>query len=1246
MNKRKAFPMTISLAKMAKRKENGNTAGTASFLSMLRYADSNDWCLLCAGLAASVFVGLVPPLTSLIYRNINDVLMRGQAQYSNGTLDIEKFSTKITVHVWQYFLLGTNSFIFANIMMASFSALCERQVHKIRMKLFEAILNQDIEWFESNGFGSLTEIMSSGIEKIKQGASDKVAIALQAMSTMVATVVIALTMSWKMTLVMLITAPFIVLSFFGSFRAMSASMRTQAGAYSSAGAVAEEVIGGIRTVASFNAQFLEIERYEKLLRIGQKMGIKKAMVISLFQGLNLMTVFVSAGIMFWYGTILVLDGQISPGTVLAVFMATLLGSVRVGLAFPQINVIIAAKLAAGEIFKIIDQKPVLNSSDPSRMKPDTVNGRLKFSNVHFSYPSRPSVKVLNGVSFTVEAGQKVALVGPSGCGKSTIISLLMRYYKFNQGSLTLDGICISDLNTEWIRNTVGIVSQESVLFATTVAENIRMGKEDATIEEMIDACKVANAHEFILKLPEGYNTFVGKGGIQLSGGQKQRLAIARAIIRHPKILLLDEATSALDTVSDSLVQKALDVTSSGRTMITVAHRLSTIRNSNKIIVLDKGKVVECGTHDELMDHTDGMYRNLVMAQEIASEPKSNDHLELDAGMARESFRTRRSSTSIKHTKDSDKAMEKFEEKSTRSASIMDILSFSRPELSIITAGCLLAIIRGASWPLFSIILGRIFTAFSVTIGQTGDVATGQAITSSIAFAVLGLICGSATFSSGALMGMAGEKMTMRLRLAVFKNILRQDGSYFDAGNNSTGKLTSRLATDASNVQAAIDQRLADVLQSIVSLIAGCAVAFFYGWNVAIIGIAAALVMGIFQTMISKHLKRRTMQDMILAEEATQIAAESIGYVRTIQSMNLQKSLYNAFCASCQVPHRLSITRGLWQSLFYAISTSTTAFNYGVINLFGLFMIRGGYTTPYAVFQVIEALTVASITVMLTAAYFPEFLRAKVSAELMFRMMRKEPKIDSLSDKGLVAPIRGNVDVSDVHFAYQNGQRQLVLNGIKMSASLGKTVALVGPSGCGKSTVIHLLERFYDALGGNIRIDGIDIRKYNIRHIRNAMAMVEQEPTVFNLSIGQNIAYGLKSSQSQVEAAAKLANIHAFVESLPQKYDTMIGPRGVQLSGGQKQRIAIARAVIRNPQILLLDEATSALDTESEKVVQEALDRVSSGRTCIVIAHRLSTIQSADVIIVMKDGRVAETGNHQELLHRKGLYYRLVQKQSK
>uniref|UniRef100_A0A1I8A8S6 ABC-type xenobiotic transporter n=1 Tax=Steinernema glaseri TaxID=37863 RepID=A0A1I8A8S6_9BILA len=1244
----------------------------ASFRDMLRYADRTDWLLLVCGILCCAITGAIAPLGSVLFRGITDTLIAGQRDYVDGTLDYSLYAENISYYAWLYFGLGVLMFLVSDIAMSCLFTVCQRQVHEIRKRFFSAIMKQDMEWFDHNEVGALTHRMSAGIDRIKDGMGDKCGVLLQACANFVSGIIIGFCLSWKMTLVMLIVVPFVVASLYASSKILSHASRKEMSAYAAAGAIADEVFGGIRTVMSFNAQLFEIDRYAEKLKYAREMGIRKATVTGIFTGAFLFILFGSMSIAFWFGTTLVMSGDVSPGTVFGVFWAVLLGAMRLGQAVPQISVIVAGKLSAGEIFSIIDRKPKIDCTSKSGMTINDIKGKISFSNVHFHYPTRPNVKILNGVSYDIEPGQTVALVGHSGCGKSTMIGLLLRYYEQESGTVTIDGVPLDKLNVEWIRNTIGIVSQEPILFATTIENNLRMGKTDLTEQEMVEACQMANAHEFISRLPMGYKTIIGEGGVKLSGGQKQRIAIARALVRNPKILLLDEATSALDTESEAAVQKALESARHGRTTVTIAHRLSTVRTADKIIVFDHGNIVESGTHEQLME-MDAVYRQLVKAQEIEEGAEDTviddvDPSAIDRAGDRHTGKSRRSggdsyrksverqrmSAKLRASMTNSKGVQEeidseieekqyeLEDEGEERASLADIFRFSRPEMPLVGCALIATVIRGLSWPVFSIIYGKMFLALS-----TADFSTtaSDTIVNSISFMILAIVSGASTFSSGTLFGTAGERMTMRLRVSVYKNLLRQDGAFFDKAEYSVGKLSTRLATDAPNVQAAIDQRLAEVLQGVVSLIAGVCIAFYFGWNMAPIGVATAVTLVILQSLVSQYLKFRGVKDNEVAQEASQLATESIEHVRTIQALAKQEFMYGLFCKASERPHKRAIIRGLWQSVSYAMSSSFYLINFGIAYRFGLWLVLNNYTTPFVVFQVIEALNMASMTVLAAASYFPEYLRARLSAGLLFGLMNKKSKIDNMSEEGAITEISGNIALRDVYFAYPNMPQSTILNGLSLQAGFGQTVALVGPSGCGKSTVIQLVERYYDTLGGKLEFDGHDVRSINIRHLRSHIALVGQEPTLFNLSIRDNITYGMSDvSDDKVIEAAKLANIHSFVDSLPDKYDTNVGAKGSQLSGGQKQRIAIARAIIRNPRILLLDEATSALDTESEKVVQEALDKARMGRTCLVVAHRLSTIQNADLIVVAKDGRVIEMGNHLQLLARKGLYYRLVEKQ--
>uniref|UniRef100_A0A915IP35 Uncharacterized protein n=1 Tax=Romanomermis culicivorax TaxID=13658 RepID=A0A915IP35_ROMCU len=378
----------------------------------------------------------------------------------------------------------------------------------------------------------------------------------------------------------------------------------------------------------------------------------------------------------------------------------------------------------------------------------------------------------------------------------------------------------------------------------------------------------------------------------------------------------------------------------------------------------------------------------------------------------------------------------------------------------------------------------------------------------------------------------------------------------------------------------------------------------------------------------------------------QIASEGVENIRTVQALTREKTFYDSFVAHLNGPYKQALIQTQYHSVSYAFAQCVIFFLYAACFRFGGYLIEIGDTSPLNVFKVFFAITFCGMTLSWATAYFPDFIKARFSAALIFKMMREKPVIDNMSAAGLKEQLEGNVTLKDIQFSYPSRQNVQILRHLDLKVEKGQTVALVGPSGCGKSTIVNLLERFYDPIGGSVLYDENDLKILNLQSLRQQVSLVSQEPVLFNCSLLENISYGLTDVRyDKVTNAAKMANIHSFILGLPEGYQTKVGERGVMLSGGQKQRVAIARALIRDPKILILDEATSALDTENEKLVQEALDRAREGRTCIVIAHRLSTVQNATKIAVIKHGRIVEEGSHSDLVNKRGIYYSLTEKQN-
>ncbi|CAB3405728.1 unnamed protein product [Caenorhabditis bovis] len=1260
------------------------TAKKVSIFTLYRYTTVFERVLLVIGAFVAMCTGAGLPLMSILQGSVTQAFINEQyilmhnttiLPGTNQTYTNQDFSNDVMKVVWGYAGMTIGMWIAGQSTVTCFLYVCEKMNNRMRREFVKAILRQDISWFDTNNSGTLATKLFDNLERVKEGTGDKIGMGFQYFSQFLTGFIVAFTHSWKLTLVMLAMTPIQVICGFAIAKSMSTFAISETIKYAKAGKVVEETISNIRTVVSLNGLRHELARYAAAVKEARKSGILKGFFLGISFGCMQAANFASFALAFYIGVGWVHDGSLTPGDMLTTFSSVMMGSMALGLAGPQLAVLGTAQGAASSIFEVLDRKPVINSASKEGKKDMKIKGDITVEDVHFSYPSRPDVPILRGMNIRVNAGQTVALVGSSGCGKSTIISLLLRYYNVLKGKISIDGVNIEDINIEFLRTNVAVVSQEPVLFNCSIEENIRLGRENITREEMVQACRMANAEKFIRTLPNGYATLVGDRGTQLSGGQKQRIAIARALVRNPKILLLDEATSALDAESEGIVQEALDKAAKGRTTIIIAHRLSTIRNADLIVSCKDGKVVEVGDHRTLMAQQ-GLYYDLVTAQtftdavDIGAHAKvsrensvqmPSDHEALSRQLSdmTDAAARLRSSTMVSVTNiisepveekrigknDVNRLKEELEETGGRKTNLFEIIMVARQHIVYIVLGLSAACIGGLIYPTYSIF----FTSFINVFSKSPDDLLPQGHFWALMFLVLAGIQGTVAFCMTFFMGIASENLTMDLRNKLFRNVVSQHMGYFDSPNHAAGKICTRLATDVSNLRASIDFRFSTVITTIISLVAGISLAFYYGWQMALLIVGLLPIVGFGQYLRGRRFAGKNVKSAAEFADSGKIAIEAIENVRTVQALAKEDRFHEKFCQKLDNPHKEAIKEALIQGLSYGAACcvlyllNTCSYRMGM----ALVLTSPPTMLPMRVLRVMYAITISTSTLGFASAYFPEYAKATMAGGIIFSMLGEKSEIDNLSTSGEKKKITGNVIFKNVRFAYPERKEVEILKGLSFSVKPGQTLALVGPSGCGKSTVVALLERFYDPLSGEIYLDGSEIRTLNPEFTRSQIAIVSQEPTLFDCSIAENIAYGLESGQvnlKDVEEAAKLANIHNFIVSLPQGYETRVGDRGTQLSGGQKQRIAIARALVRNPKILLLDEATSALDTESEKIVQEALDRAREGRTCIVIAHRLNTVMSADSIAVVSNGTIIEQGNHQELMSQKGTYYKLTQKQ--
>ncbi|KAJ3685942.1 hypothetical protein LUZ61_015106 [Rhynchospora tenuis] len=1207
--------------------------------------------------------GMAQPMMTFIFGDVINAFGGGTDQ---------NVVHRVSKVILNFVYLGIASGVASLLSVTCWTITGERQAARIRELYLKSILRQDIGFFDKEmTTGQVVERMSGDTLLVQEAIGEKVGKFLQLTTSFFGGFVVAFIRGWLLALVILSFIPPNVLASSVVSRVLSKlSTRTQA-KYGEAGNVAEQTIGSIRTVASFNGESQAIKLYNQLIHKAYRCNVQQGTTTGLGLGSVFMIYFCSYGLAVWYGSKLIVNKGYDGGTIINIFMAVMIGSMSLGEATPCITAFAEGQAAAYRMFEAINRKPDIDALDSTGIVLEDMKGDVALKEVYFSYPARPDHMIFNCLSLNVPSGTTMAIVGESGSGKSTVINLIERFYDPQSGQVLIDGVDLKTMKLGWIRSKIGLVSQEPLLFATTIKENITYGKEDATVEEIKSAIKLANAAKFVDKLPNGIQTIVGERGIQLSGGQRQRIAIARAIVKNPKILLLDEATSALDLESERMVQEALNRIMIERTTIIVAHRLSTVRNANTIAVIQQGKLVEQGSHAELIQNTDGPYSQLIhlkaMHQGKYAPPPPEGDIDLSlqeasstnsAHISRSPINSQSPINSSRHSFDTfatthpqgfpdttvaneTEGTDQDLNAAKKNVPIRRLFALNKPEALVLLFGSIAATVHGIIFPMFSILMSNSIKVFYEPPPQ---LLKDSRFWASM-YVVLACIAFFVTPAEYFLFGVAGGKLIERIRSLTFKQVVHQEISWFDEPQNSSGSICARLSTDAVNVKRLVGDNLALNVQTLATVISGFLVAITANWQLTLIVLVILPLVGLQGYFQVKFLKGFSANAKTMYEEASRVANDAVSGIRTVASFCMEQQVIDTYNKKCDKPIKQGIRSGLVGGLGYGLSFMLFYFSYALCFYVGAKLVHNGEATFTEVFRVYYSLVLSTTAVVRTTAIGSDTTKAKDSATSIFEILDRKSKIDSSSDEGTVLTnVRGEIELQNIVFTYPARPNAPVFRDLSLLIPSGKTVALVGESGSGKSTVIALLERFYEPDSGKVLFDGVELQSLQVCWLRQQVGLVAQEPVLFNDTIRANISYAKQEqvTEEEIVAVAKAANAHEFISGLPDGYNTIVGERGIQLSGGQKQRVAIARAILKNPKVLLLDEATSALDAESEHIVQEALDRVMVDRTTVIVAHRLSTIKGADIIAVVKNGTVVEKGRHEELIRcRNGAYASLV-----
>jgi ABC-type multidrug transport system fused ATPase/permease subunit len=1319
--------------------------GIGKFFAYTRLLFSLDYTktdvlLILAGFFFSIAAGIPFPLLGIVFGElINDLNTATCSPSENVDTNVADGVQKKVLYV---IYITIANFCFIYIHCSCWSYISERIARRFRRRYFESIIRQETGYIEGLPAGDVISRLVSDIEVVQSGTSEKVGLVISTLSYFVTSYIVAFIKVPQIAGMLVSVVPcYFLMSYVGGYYIKKYAGRI-AEHVNAATSIASSSLSHLTLVHAFNSHNRLERLYSDHLAGSRMDALKKAGTHAAQLGLLYFIAYSSNALAFWEGSRLIADSVeaggsgTSVGAVYTVIFVLIDASFILSQVAPFVHVFAAAAGASDRLLTVINRDSLIDGTSDSGDKTAPFDSEnITFQNVKFTYPSRPEVPVLQGVDFAIPPRKHTAIVGPSGGGKSTIVALLERFYDPESGGIYIGQQNFRDLNVRYLRGNIGFVQQEPSLLDRSILENIAYGlvtsasephialapfilnssladlaemmriglseknaleNHDPEVTEIMrlvrEAASSSNALTFIEALPHGFATSVGSSGSQLSGGQKQRIALARALVRDPALLILDEATAALDSTSERLIQDALAKVAQRVTMVSIAHRLSTAKDAHKIVVIQKGIVVEEGSHTDLVAQG-GSYAEMVRLQNLG---KLSPAVSIKSDLIREA---REAENSENHTVDTKGALleargiditdetiftapsgngtnkkgkpQKKGEKRKRKRSGWFTTKFTftllRPNMQFVLLGLGMSIVIGASYTAEAVIFGHTVGSLSPCIGADGIRHGGHLY--GLLFFIVALIELSANVIGGCAFGWAADKVLYRIRVLSLRSLLGQTIPWHGLEDRTPEILLAFITGDATSLGNITGTTIGLLLATAVNLVAGLVVSFIFAWKIAIVLVPAIPVL-----LLAGMMKLRTQANFSERHQkafarATAVTVEAVDNIRAVSAFSLEKQSYAAFERAMKAPYRETLRSIAFGNVFLALAFSISNLVYALAYWWGTKQITSGAYTQVQFFIVLPALLFSTQSCGQMFALAPDISKAGIAAsniaellttrsadeELMFEISTKTMANDlylldekipdpeaahheerAPSSPGAPPAMTGvGAELQNVHFEYPSRPGQPVLCGLSLRIKAGQFCALVGPSGSGKSTTFAMLERFYRPESGAVIIDGVDVTRQLGTKFRDDIALVPQENVLFEGTVAFNIGLGARPghepTQEEIEKACRMANIHEVIEALPKGYQTECSHDGKQFSGGQRQRLSIARALVRQPRMLLLDESTSALDVESEKKIQDALATLAGRTTIIAIAHRLNTIHRADCIYLIEEGRCVEQGTHDELV---------------
>jgi ATP-binding cassette, subfamily B, bacterial len=1125
--------------------------------------------------------------------------------------------------------------------------------HDLRTELFGSLSRLDGARQDEIHTGQLVGRSISDLNMV-QSILSMVPITLGNLALFVLSLGIMVALSPVLTIVTVAVAPALWLIALASRRRLfPASWHAQQQSGDVAGIV-DEAIGGVRVVKGFGQEEQEQRRLEAA---SSALFASRLRMIRLTARYNpALTAIPALGMVgvLALGGWLAIHGSLTLGTFLAfsAYLAQMTGPVRTLTMMVTIGQ--EARASVIRVFDVIDTQPTVADAPDAAELPVSAAG-LSFEDVWFGY--RPDEPVLRGLSLRVAPGETVAVVGASGSGKSTIAQLLPRFYDPQHGSVRIGGHDVASVTAGSLRAAIGMVMEDSFLFSDTVRANIAYGRPSASSEQVVAAAKAAQAHEFIERLPSGYDTVVGEQGLTLSGGQRQRVALARALVTDPRVLVLDDATSAIDPRLEAEIHAALREIMRGRTTLIIAHRRSTLNLADRIVVLDRGRAVDSGTHAEL-DGRCALYRQLITGADTEARRVKTveDVLEGRAVSAVPAgSRSHAAGAAAGHAAGGGNISGTFASlpPSPELLAQVDALPPTKdtPDVDLPAARAAdqrftlrkllrplaAALVIGLALDGLDAVAGLALPALvrnGIDHGVQTKLFHAVLLASLIGLAIV-LADWLVNIFETMVVGRNGERLLYILRVKLFAQLQRLGLDFYE--RELSGRIMTRMTTDVDALSTFLQTGLVTMISSVLT---------FFGVLAALLIINLRLglaVLCIFPVLVAATLVFRSKSAKAYAEAREKVAAvnadfaENVAGLRVTQAFRREPVNRDRFAALSQAFQLSRLRAQRYIALYFPFVQTLSTVAGAIVLVIATGQMRNGTLTAGALIAYLLYIDMVFSPVQQLSQVFDGYQQAMVGLRRITDLLRLRTSTPPPSRPVPAARLRGRIELRDVSFGY-SGSNADALSGVKLTISPGETVALVGQTGAGKSTLVKLIARFYDVTGGKVLVDGTDVRDYDLASYRHQLGVVPQESYLFAGTVRDSIAYARPSaSLEEIVAAARATGAHDMIIRLPGGYDHEVAERGRNLSAGQRQLIALARAQLADPAILLLDEATAALDLAAEAAVNRAIGELTAARTTIVVAHRLSTAARADRIVVLDSGRIVETGSHAELLAADGTY---------